>query len=103
MELEDIVEAIQSRNVQPSKHSLREAANDDLRIEEVYFSVIDSGEIIEEYPNAYPTPSCLILGFNTFGDPIHSVWSYDRIKHIAKLVTVYRPDPQRWTNWRVRK
>ena len=80
MEIEDLIEAIQAGRIFTSRHSLAEAANDDLVLGEVYLSVVEGGEMIEEYPTAYPSPACLILGFNTFGDPIHSVWSYDRIK-----------------------
>lgn len=103
MEIEDLIEAIQAGRIFPSRHSLAEAANDDLVLGEVYLSVVEGGEIIEEYPAAYPSPAYLILGFNTVGDPIHSVWSYDRIKSNARLVTVYRPDPNRWINWSIRK
>ncbi|UBF29075.1 hypothetical protein K9N68_15290 [Kovacikia minuta CCNUW1] len=27
----------------------------------------------------------------------------DRVRQMAKLITVYRPDPNRWVNWRIRK
>jgi Domain of unknown function (DUF4258) len=103
IELDELVGAIVSGDVIPSKHSLDEAADDNLVLGEIYDSVIESGELIEDYPDAYPAPSCLILGFNTVGDPIHSVWSYDPIRRRAKLITVYRPDSERWINWRIRK
>ena len=40
--------------------------------DEIYFSVMH-GEIIEEYPDDKPHPSCLVMGKNFAGDPIHSV------------------------------
>ena len=73
MNFEDIVEAIQFGRVLPSRHSRKEAADDDLVLGEIYESVLE-GELIEEYPDSYLMPSGLILGFNTVGDPIHSVW-----------------------------
>jgi len=66
------------------------------------FSVFQ-GEVIEEYSDDKPFPSCLIYG-NTFGgDPVHSVWAYNRENQWAVLITVYRPDPQRWIDWRTRR
>jgi hypothetical protein len=102
MDLEDIVKAIQTGQILPSRHSRKEAADDDLVLGEIYESVLQ-GELIEEYPEAYPMPSGLILGFNLLGDPIHSVWGYDQTSQIARLITVYRPSPDRWINWRQRK
>lgn len=103
MDFEKLKEAINADRIFASRHSLREAAADDLVLGEIIWSVVEGGELIEEYPNAYPMPACLILGFNTVGDPIHSVWSYDQVSRTARLVTVYRPDTNRWIHWRIRK
>jgi hypothetical protein len=103
MDFSALVEAILAERVMTSRHSLSEAANDDLKLGEIYHAVVEGGEVLEDYPDAYPTPACLVLGFNTLGEPIHSVWSYDRIRQIAKLITVYRPDPHRWVDWRIRR
>jgi Domain of unknown function (DUF4258) len=103
MDIYRLKEAIAAGRVVTSRHSLNEAAADDLVLGEIYDSVVQSGEVIEDYPNAYPTPAYLVLGFNTMGDPLHSVWSYDQVRQTAKLITVYRPDPDRWINWRIRK
>jgi hypothetical protein len=103
MEIEVLREAIATGRVVASRHGVREAADDDLVLGEIYDSVVTSGEMIEVYANTYPTPACLVLGFNTVNDPIHSVWSYDQVRQIAKLITVYRPDPNCWINWRIRK
>ena len=50
-----------------------------------------------------PYPSCLIYGKTFSGDPIHSVWAYNIENQWAVLITVYRPDPNRWIAWRERK
>ncbi|MDH7490478.1 MAG: DUF4258 domain-containing protein [Anaerolineae bacterium] len=68
---------------------------------EVFFSVLQ-GEIIEDYPDDKPYPSCLIHGESFMGQPIHSVWAYNPETQWAVLITVYRPDPSRWINWRKR-
>ncbi|MBG1270274.1 DUF4258 domain-containing protein [Nostoc sp. WHI] len=103
MDVKDIIDAINASRVVTSRHSLNEAAQDNLIIGEIYFSVVEGGEIIENYPEAYPLPACLILGWNTTEEPIHSVWTYNQVSQTAKLITVYRPDTNRWINWRIRK
>jgi hypothetical protein len=103
MDINNIIEAINAGRVVASRHSLNEAAQDNLVIGEIYFSVVEGGEILEDYPDAYPLPACLILGWNTTEEPIHSVWAYNQVTQIAKLITVYRPDTNRWINWRIRK
>ena len=56
-----------------------------------------AGEIVEHYPNAFPCPACLVLGRTPEGIPIHVVWAFDGVTCYAILVTVYRPEPTRWT------
>lgn len=102
MNVANIVEAINAGRVVRSRHGLREAAIDNLTLDEIYDSVV-RGEIIEDYPDAYPLPACLVLGWNESQNPIHSVWAYNQNTQTAKLVTVYRPNAERWTNWRIRK
>ena len=34
---------------------------------------------------------------------MHSVWAYNQENHWAVLITVYRPDPKHWINWRTRR
>lgn len=66
----------------------REIERDDL------FSVVSTGEIIEQYPNDYPFPSCLILGNSLNGSPLHMVCGSGKNK--VWFVTVYIPDPDEW-------
>jgi hypothetical protein len=61
MDFDALVEAIRVGQILPSRHSRKEAADDDLVLGEIYDSVIQ-GELIEDYPNAYLTPAGLILG-----------------------------------------
>ena len=102
MNIESIIYAIRSGRIRISDHADEEAEEDDLTFEQVYFSVLH-GEIIESYPKDKPYPSCLIFGTTFGGDPIHSVWAYNKENEWAVLITVYRPDPTKWINWRERK
>lgn len=101
IKLPDIIHAIQNSRVRITDHADEETFNDDLTYEEVYASVVQ-GEIIENYPTDRPYPSCLIFGKNFLGEPIHSVWGYNENNMWSVLITVYRPDPDRWINWKVR-
>ncbi|MBQ9459779.1 MAG: DUF4258 domain-containing protein [Oscillospiraceae bacterium] len=57
-------------------------------------AAIKSGAVIEDYPDAYPYPACLILGKDAEGTPLHvccgigagNVW----------MITAYRPDADEW-------
>ncbi|AGX86285.1 DUF4258 domain-containing protein [Candidatus Symbiobacter mobilis] len=101
MNITDIIVAIQRSLVRITDHADEEAVNDDLAFDEIYYSVI-KGEIIEDYPNDRPYPSCLVFGKNFTGEPIHSVWGYNPDNLWVVLLTVYRPDPKRWIDWKIR-
>jgi hypothetical protein len=94
--------AIEAARIRVTDHADEEMAADRLRLDEVIDSV-RGGEIIEDYPRDHPLPSGLVYGQTETGDPIHSVWAYNEKTAGAILITVYRPDPDRWINWRTRK
>ena len=101
MEIAKIIAGIQANRIRITDHADEEAEADRLTFDEIFFSV-SHGEIIEDYPTDRPYPSCLIYGQTFSGDPIHSVWGYNEENSWTVLVTVYRPDPNRWIDWRER-
>lgn len=102
MEINIIRMAIANSNLLITNHAAIEAENDDLLLDSIYYSV-NFGEIIQFYPDDKPFPSCLICGFDADNHPIHSVWAYNSNKSLAILITVYRPNPNLWVNWRQRR
>ena len=102
MDVADITRAIRVNRVRITDHADEEAEADQLTFDEIYFSVLH-GEIIEDYPTDKPYPSCLIYGQTFSGDPVHSVWAYNEQNQWSVLITVYRPDPNLWINWRERR
>ena len=50
---------------------------------------ISSGEIIEQYPEYWLNPACLIFGLDANGKILHVVVGVDEFVHV---VTAYRPD-----------
>ncbi|MBI4588106.1 MAG: DUF4258 domain-containing protein [Candidatus Rokubacteria bacterium] len=63
---------------------------------------METGEIIEEYPEDRPYPSCLILG-PAAGRPLHVVCAPVTAERKLALITVYQPDPDRWDPERRRR
>ncbi|MBO1351673.1 MAG: DUF4258 domain-containing protein [Hormoscilla sp. GUM202] len=59
--------------------------------------------MIKNYSDDRSYPSCLIYGDNQNGEPVHSVWGYNQDTGWAVLITVYRPDPNQWINWRTKR
>lgn len=102
LSIEDIINATRQNRIRITDHADEEAQADRLTFDEIFFSVLQ-GEIIEEYPADRPYPSCLIYGDSFNGEPIHSVWAYNQDSQWAVLITVYRPDPNRWIDWRKRR
>lgn len=94
--------AIRAGRVRITEHADEEAEADHLRWGDVYGSVLH-GEIIEEYPTDKPYPSCLIYGRTAMGEPVHSVWAFNKDNGWAVAITVYRPDPKLWVEGRQRR
>lgn len=65
-----------------------------IRVAEVR-AVIESGEIIEDYPEDVRGHSCLMLGRGDGDRPIHVVCS-PKEEYLA-VITAYLPDPDEWT------
>ena len=55
---------------------------------------IHSGEIIEQYSDDYPYPSCLLLGTTEAGEALHIVCGIGEGE--VWLITTYHPDPDEW-------
>lgn len=55
---------------------------------------IASGKVIEQYPDDYPHPSALILGYTNDGKPLHIVVGMG--DDVIWFVTTYYPDSNIW-------
>ena len=63
---------------------------------------ITTGRIIEQYPDDYPFPSCLVLGAAMAGKALHVVIGLGQ--GFLWLITAYYPDPLKWNeNFSIRK
>ena len=61
-----------------------------------------NAEIIEAYPANKYGPSCLLLGFTEDHTPIHIQCTYPS-RPLLKIITVYRPHPSQWVDFRKRR
>ena len=63
---------------------------------------VQTGEIIEQYPDDYPYPSCLLLGMSVNLQPLHVVMRDEG--NASRIITAYIPDPEKWEpNFKIRK
>jgi len=99
---EKIQQAVKSGNYRITEHADEEMVEDNLKLKEVKIS-LDNGEVIESYLKDFPFPSYLVYGKNEKEEHIHSVWGYDEKKRLAILITVYRPNPFKWIDFKKRR
>ena len=65
-------------------------------------SSILSGEIIEDYPDDYPYPSCLVMGVTVIKRVLHTVCAIHNDK--LWIVTAYEPNLIEWeADYKTRK
>jgi hypothetical protein len=84
-----------------SRHATDQVILRGIQVNEIR-QAIQSGEVIEDYPEDKYGPSCLVLGFTRDGRPLHIQCS-NPTRPIIKVITVYEPDPVEWVDYRVRR
>jgi len=89
MDLEKIRKLISQGKYEWRKHILIRLAERNIS-QKIVIEVVLNGEIIERYPDSYPFPSCLILGWFE-SKPYHVVVSLDKQTEIVYFITVYQP------------
>jgi hypothetical protein len=88
-------------NLHITEHALMRCIQRGISMDEV-LQAIQGGEIIEQYPDDYPNPSCLVLGVSLNGKIVHVVRGTD--SQSVWIVTAYVPHPDLWSsNFKTRK
>ena len=95
MTIEAIVRLYKEKSVHWTSHILQRLRERGIGIDDVV-NAITNGEIIEKYPSDYPSPSCLVMGNNVAGQPLHVVCGSNGEK--LWFITAYFPDPVEWTD-----
>ena len=103
--LEKIQKCFKEEQYYYSKH-----ARDEMEVEESgeindheICQILTKREIIENYPDDVPYPSCLIYGRNDKNRPLHIVCAYSSEDDLAIVITAYQPHPDRWIGFTRRK
>ena len=68
----------------------RRIDNDDVK------NLLQNGAVIENYQDDFPFPSVLLNGFSKDHRPLHAVIGIDSKSFRLYVITIYRPDPERW-------
>ncbi len=82
-------------NIEITLHAAKRLEQREIKLNDV-INCIMKGEIIEQYPEDYPYPSCLILGMALNDQYLHAVVGSDQ-KRIW-IVTAYYPDRNKWSS-----
>ena len=82
-----------SENIVISLHGQLRLNERNISVDDVT-NAIDNGESIEQYPDDFPFPSCLVLGISVRGTYIHVVVSLNGGK--IYLITAYIPGVDKW-------
>lgn len=73
-------------------HAIQRMAQRGISVEDVR-QTLETGEVIEDYPDDFPYPSALMLG-RIDGRALHVMVAAAPAEKI--VITVYEPDPGRW-------
>ena len=63
--------------------------------DECVAQIVQHGEVIEDYPHAFPFPAKLLLGWCN-GRSMHVVAAEDSVKQLVIVITTYEPDLHKW-------
>ena len=89
------------KNIRITLHAAKRLEQRGIFLKDILFCIMN-GEIIEQYPDDYPYPSCLILGVSIKNKYLHIVIG----QHDADLflITAYFPDINKWeSDFKTRK
>ena len=101
IDINDLRKSCAENRIIITQHATRRLLERGISMSDVN-NVINNGEIIREYEDDKPFPSCLVLGYGESGIAIHTVVSHDGI--VMYVITGYYPDPNVWYgNLKVKK
>ncbi len=96
MNIEKIKEIISnSNNVIITQHSAVRFRERGIEYKDIV-TALNTGIIIENYPDDYPNPSCLVLGTTIKGKYLHVVCGTD--DEYLWIITAYYPSKEKWNS-----
>jgi hypothetical protein len=101
MTIETIQELCAKKTIRWTNHIVKRLLQRGIEQDDI-FNALMTGEIIEQYPDDYPYPSCLVLGLILAMKKFHVVCGANESE--LWLITAYYPDPDEWSvDFRTRK
>ena len=91
--LDIIKQLVNSRKIRWTNHVLIRLLQRNINQEDIENAIL-TGEIIEEYENDYPYPSCLVYGINLNNRVLHVVCGIGNDE--LWIITAYYPDISNW-------
>lgn len=90
--MDDIRKALKKDNIQWSGHILARMQQRGIKIKDI-IECLSNGDIIENYEDDYPYPSCLVLG-KAYDKSIHVVCALEGDN--IWMITAYYPAESEW-------
>lgn len=91
--MDDIKEALKKDKIKWSGHILTRIQQRGIKVKDIINCLLN-GEIIEQYKDDYPYPSCLILGHTVDNRSIHVVCALEEDN--LWMITAYYPSKSEW-------
>ena len=91
--IEELQKICIPENIIMTMHAAKRLEQRGISLKEV-MDCIMTGEIIEQYPDDYPYPSCLTLENINTSKPLHTVVGTNGEQ--LWIVTAYYPAPEKW-------
>jgi hypothetical protein len=86
--------AVEERQVRISLHAAEEALAEEITRPEIEETMLNA-QLLEDYPDWWLGPSCLIHSQTGAGRDLHIVLSYSDLP--VTIITVYEPRPPKWS------
>lgn len=85
--------AVKECQIKISLHAAEEALAEEITRREIEAALLNA-QLLEDYPDWWLGPSCLICGRTDAGRDLHIVASYSGLP--VTIITVYEPRPPKW-------
>ena len=93
LKVDTIKEFVRTGKIRWTNHCIVRLFQRNISQEDIENALLN-GEIIEEYENDYPYPSCLVYGINLNNKVLHVVCGANETE--LWVITAYYPDNKKW-------
>ena len=90
-----IRQKVESGHYEFSRHAVDQSILRHISVTEIHEAFLSEMELVEDYPDDFYGPSCLLLGITKQSRPLHILCSHPT-RPLVKIITVYEPDRKMW-------